>query len=150
MALMRVLYRYLAATCLTASLIFVCLRVGHLNATTVALLMLLLVLGTATRWGLREAIFTSVLCVFAFNYFFLPPLGTLTIADPQNWVALTAFIVSAIVASQLSARAKSRAEEAGPASRNRAPVSTQPRAAHGRSSGPESYRPRSYPRHLWI
>ena len=109
---MRVLYRYLAATCLTASLIFVCLRVGHLNATTVALLMLLLVLGTATRWGLREAIFTSVLCVFAFNYFFLPPLGTLTIADPQNWVALTAFIVSAIVASQLSARAKSRAEEA--------------------------------------
>jgi two-component system, OmpR family, sensor histidine kinase KdpD len=74
--------------------------------------MLLLVLGVATRWGLREGVFTSLVCMFAFNFFFLPPVTTLTIADPQNWVALTAFLVSAVTASQLSARAKSRAEEA--------------------------------------
>jgi two-component system, OmpR family, sensor histidine kinase KdpD len=93
-------------------LIFAFFKVVHVNATTVALSMLLLVLGTATKWGLREAVFTSLLCMVGFNYFFLPPVGTLTIADPQNWIALAAFIISAIVASQLSAKAKTRAEEA--------------------------------------
>lgn len=104
--------RYLICVGLTAALTLLYSTVVHVNATTVALSMLLLVLGIATRWGLREGVFTSLLCVFAFNFFFLPPVGTLTIADPQNWVALTAFLVSAVVASQLSARAKNRAEEA--------------------------------------
>jgi two-component system, OmpR family, sensor histidine kinase KdpD len=93
-------------------LVSLCFKVVHVNATTVALSMLLLVLGVATRWGLREGVVTSIVCMFAFNFFFLPPVTTLTIADPQNWVALTAFLVSAVTGSQLSARAKSRAEEA--------------------------------------
>jgi two-component system, OmpR family, sensor histidine kinase KdpD len=84
----------------------------HVNATTVALSMLLLVLGAATRWGLAEAIFTSIASVLGFNFFFLPPFGTLTIADPENWVALLAFIVTAVTVSQLSSQAKRRAEEA--------------------------------------
>ena len=46
--------------------------------------------------------------MLCFNFFFLPPVGTLTIADPQNWVALVAFLVTAIVASQLSGRARQR------------------------------------------
>jgi two-component system, OmpR family, sensor histidine kinase KdpD len=104
--------RYLICGGLAAALVLLCLTVVHVNTTTVALSMLLLVLGVATHWGLREGVLTSLLCMFAFNFFFLPPVGTLTIADPQNWVALTAFLVSAVVASQLSARAKSRAEEA--------------------------------------
>jgi two-component system sensor histidine kinase KdpD len=41
-----------------------------------------------------------------FNFFFFPPFGTLTVADPENWVALLAFMATAIVASQLSARAR--------------------------------------------
>ncbi len=89
-----------------------CFRVIHANATTVALMMLLVVLGVATRWGLAEAIFTSVAAVLAFNYYFLEPIGTLTIADEQNWVAFFAFLVTAITASQLSARAQRRAREA--------------------------------------
>ena len=109
---LRTACRFLACIAAAVALVAICFSVWHVNATTVALAMLLLVLGIATRWGLREAIFTSLLCVFAFNYFFLPPVGTLTIADPQNWVALTAFIVSAIVAGKLSAQAKSRAEVA--------------------------------------
>src|SRR5437868_1211045 len=103
--------RYLGCAGYVSTLIAVCFFL-HVNATTVALVMLLVVLGTATKWGLREAIFTAVLCMMGFNYFFLPPIGTLTIADPQNWVALAAFIVSAVIASQLSAKAKTRAEEA--------------------------------------
>ncbi len=112
MTLMRAALRYLACLACVSALVWVCHAVFRVNATTVALAMLLLVLGVATRSGLREAIFTSIACMFGFNYFFLPPVGTLTISDPQNWVALCAFLVSAVIASQLSARAKSRAEEA--------------------------------------
>jgi two-component system sensor histidine kinase KdpD len=82
------------------------------NVTTVALMMLLLVLTAATTWGLAEAIFTSVISVLAFNFFFLPPVGTFTITDPENWVALFAFVVTAVTVSQLSSKAKRRTEEA--------------------------------------
>ena len=54
----------------------------------------------------------SVTAMLAFNYFFLPPVGTFTIADPQNWVALAAFLVTSIVGSQLSARIRKEADEA--------------------------------------
>lgn len=84
----------------------------HVNATTVALVLLLVVLAVATIWGSRPAILASVLGMLGFNYFFLPPVGTLTIADPENWIALIAFLITAVVTGQLSARAKQRAEEA--------------------------------------
>lgn len=84
----------------------------RLNATTVALALLLVVLFVATKWGSRPAYVASVLGMLCFNYFFLPPVGTLTIADLQNWVALFAFLVTALTVGQLSARAKRRAEEA--------------------------------------
>src|SRR5579885_1900634 len=82
------------------------------NHTTVALSLLLAILGLATRWGLPEAILASFVAVAGFNFFFLPPVGTFTIADPQNWVALVAFLVTAITASQLSVRARRQAAEA--------------------------------------
>jgi two-component system sensor histidine kinase KdpD len=58
------------------------------------------------------SVFMSLAAVVAFNYFFLPPVGTLTIADPQNWVALFAFLVTSIMGSQLSSRIRSEADEA--------------------------------------
>jgi len=82
------------------------------NATTAALTFLLAVLLIATIWGLAEAVTASVAAVLAFNFFFLPPVGTFTIEDPQNWVALIAFLITAITASQLSARAQRRTLEA--------------------------------------
>jgi two-component system sensor histidine kinase KdpD len=48
--------------------------------------------------------------VFCLNFFFLPPLGTLTIADPQNWVALSVFLAVSLVASNLSAASRDRAQ----------------------------------------
>jgi two-component system sensor histidine kinase KdpD len=54
----------------------------------------------------------SVVAVLTINYFFLPPVGTFTIADPQNWVALLAFLVTSIMGSQLSARIRREADEA--------------------------------------
>jgi two-component system sensor histidine kinase KdpD len=80
----------------------------HVNPTTVALSYLIAILLIATRWGIVEATTASILAVLCFNFFFLPPVGTFTIADPQNWVAFVAFLATAIVASQLSGRARQR------------------------------------------
>src|SRR5204863_4419058 len=82
------------------------------NSTTIAMTFLLATLGVATWWGLLEAIVASIAGMLCFNFFFLPPLFTFYLADIQNWVALFAFLVTAVVASQLSARAKQRALEA--------------------------------------
>lgn len=85
---------------------------GHINSTTVALAFLLVVLFAAIRWGSRPAILASVVGVICFNFFFIPPIHTFTIADPQNWVALAVFFVTALTVGQLSARERRRAREA--------------------------------------
>ena len=92
---------------------FVLRSVSLGNPTTVALAFLLIVLFVAALGPLWAAIATSLVAMLAFNYFFLPPVDTWHVADPQNWIALGAFVVASIVASQLSASARARAEEAG-------------------------------------
>src|SRR6202158_1372322 len=84
----------------------------HVNQTTVALSFLLAILAVSAVWGMAVSVFMSLAAVVAFNYFFLPPVGALTIADPQNWVALFAFLVTSIMGSQLSSRIRSEADEA--------------------------------------
>ena len=85
---------------------------NHVNPTTVALSFLLVVLFVATAWGSKPAVLASLLGVVCFNFFFLPPIGTFQIRNPDNWVAFFAFLITALTAGQLSARAKRRAEEA--------------------------------------
>jgi len=82
------------------------------NPTTTALTFVVVVLLVAGAWGVVEATAASVVAALCLNVFFLPPIGTLTIADPQNWVALIAFLMTAVVASQLSGRARRRNVEA--------------------------------------
>jgi two-component system sensor histidine kinase KdpD len=105
------LVRVLGALGLISGIAFLYTRLIHVNSVTVALSFLLAVLGIATRWGLTEALAASVWGMLCFNYFFLPPIGTLTIADPQNWIALFAFVVTAVITSHLSASAKKQALE---------------------------------------
>ena len=81
------------------------------NPTTVGFTFLLVVLVVSAVWGLRYAIFAAVLATAGYNYFFLPPLYKFTIADPQNWVALFAFLFTAVVASELSEKARREAAE---------------------------------------
>lgn len=83
-----------------------------INAITVALILLLIVLFTASIWGSGPAVLASLMAVVFLNYFFLPPVGTFTIEDPDNWIALFVFLISAVTTGQLSARAKRRAAEA--------------------------------------
>ncbi len=91
----------------------------HINETTVALAMLLVVLLVASAWERRPALVASVLGMLCLNYFFLPPLYTFTIADPKNWIALTAFFITALTAGGLSSWAKQQAAGAA-ASRSQA------------------------------
>ena len=84
----------------------------RVNATTAALTFLLAILAVSTVWGIAVSVFMSIAAMFAFNYYFLPPIGTLTIRDPQNWVALFAFLVVSVLASHLSTRANQQAQVA--------------------------------------
>jgi two-component system, OmpR family, sensor histidine kinase KdpD len=82
------------------------------NATTVALSYLLVVLFVAAAARLWVGVGTSIMAMIAFNFFFLPPVGTFRIADPQNWVSLFAFLAVSLVASRLSAVARDQQREA--------------------------------------
>lgn len=85
---------------------------GITNSTIVALTFLTIVLFTAATRPLSTAVSASVLSMVSFNFFFLEPVGTLNIADPQNWVVLGAFLIVSLVASNLSSAARARAREA--------------------------------------
>jgi two-component system sensor histidine kinase KdpD len=97
--------RYLSSALLVAALVAAC-RVLHANASTAGFAFLLAVLMVSASWGLQCAIFLSVIATLSYNFFFLPPVGTFTIADPQNWIALFTFLFTAVIASQLSERAR--------------------------------------------
>lgn len=92
-----------------AIVILVFRKLFHVNPATAGFTFLLAVLVVSAVWGLRYAIALSVLATLAYNFFFLPPIGTLTIADPQNWISLMAFLVTAVIASQLAERARREA-----------------------------------------
>src|SRR5438552_4701833 len=100
------------ALALIAGITFLYRDVLHVNQTTVALSFLLAILAVSAVWGIAVSVFMSLAAMVVFNYLFLPPVGTLTIADPQNWVALFAFVVTSIVGSQLSSRIRKEADEA--------------------------------------
>src|SRR5262245_5708221 len=98
---------YVVATLGVAALTAVLIPLrAHVNSTTIGFAFLLVVLFVAILWGSKPALVASVLGMLCFNFFFLPPFYTFTIADPQNWVALTAFFITALAVGQLSARAK--------------------------------------------
>lgn len=103
--------RFLVAAATVCLITAVYFRWLHVNPTTVGFTFLLAVLVVSAGWELRYAIFMAILATLAYNYFFLPPLLHLRIADPQNWVALLTFLLTAVIASQLSERARRKAME---------------------------------------
>lgn len=83
-----------------------------INTTTAALAFLLSILFIATFLGRNPALSASTAAMLCFNYFFIPPVRTFTISDPQNLIAWAAFLITAITSGEISAYAKRRAEEA--------------------------------------
>jgi two-component system, OmpR family, sensor histidine kinase KdpD len=111
----RLLFRILqfpASLCIVAAIVILYHKGIAANATTVALTFLLGILAVATLWGMAVAVVMSVVAMLAWNFYFLPPTGTLTIADPENWVALFAFLAVAVISSHLSTRARQKAADA--------------------------------------
>lgn len=82
------------------------------NATTAGFLSLVLVLVLSAWGGWPAGVLASVAATVCFNYFFLPPFGTLAISEPSNWVALFSFLTAATVASRLVVNARRQAETA--------------------------------------
>ena len=104
--------RFTACAAALFLIVVVYARLVHVNPTTVALTFLVSVLIVSAVWGLRYALFTAFVAAAAFNYYFLPPTGTFTISDTQNWIALFALLTTAVIASELSNRARKQTEEA--------------------------------------
>lgn len=139
-ALQRAAGYVLAVVAVSAATVLLRLFRTHINPTTVALALLLVVLFVATRFGSRPAVLASLAAVFCFNLFFLPPVGTLSIADPENWVALGAFLITAVTAGELSARVNRRAEEAEAGRREIGRLYDELRSAFERASHAEALR----------
>jgi two-component system, OmpR family, sensor histidine kinase KdpD len=101
---------YLASVVLTVAALLVGLALQQfLPVSNIALVFLPGVLVSAILYGLLPSLCVCVLSVLAFNFFFLPPLYTFTIADPENVVALFFFLVVALITSNLTARTRSQA-----------------------------------------
>ena len=97
----------------TLAIIAVALGVGlalrqFLNVGSIALVFLTAVLISAIRFGLLPSLFASLVSMLAFNFFFLPPIYTFTIADPENVVALFFFLIVAVIASNLAGRTRNQ------------------------------------------
>ena len=104
--------QFAAALAIVLGIVLFFREVLPVNQTTLALTLLLAILAVSTVWSFAVSAFMSVVAMVAFNYYFLPPVGTLTIADPQNWVALAAFFITASTVGHLSTRERKRAAEA--------------------------------------
>jgi two-component system, OmpR family, sensor histidine kinase KdpD len=88
-----------------------CSRFIPVNATTAAMAYLLVILFVGTVATLSEGIIASFVAMLAFNYYFLPPVGKFTISDPQNWIALFAFLTVALVSGKLSTNFRRQQEK---------------------------------------
>jgi two-component system, OmpR family, sensor histidine kinase KdpD len=94
------------------ALTWVDFRLARVNSSTAAFTYLLLILGLATQIGRAESVAASLASMLAYNFFFLPPVGTLSISDPENWITLLSFVVAAVTTSHLSSTVRTRAEQA--------------------------------------
>ena len=103
--------QWLAAT-LAALLTTFALELAHSRATTAGMVFLVVVVVTATQAGLIISLYSALLCAISFDYFFLPPIHTLILAGPQEWVSMFTFVISSLVAGRVAERASKQKEQA--------------------------------------
>ncbi len=104
--------RYGMSVASVALTTLVLIQLPSLHQANIALLYLLVVLISATTIGLGPALLASLLAFLGFNFFFVPPLHTFTVADSQDVVRLLTFLAVAIIASSLAGRARDQADTA--------------------------------------
>src|SRR5713101_7761181 len=79
-----------------------------LDVQSISLVFLTAVLASAIAWGLLPSLFAAIVSMLAYNFFFLPPLYTFTVGDPENVLALFFFLIVAVIVSNLTARTRSQ------------------------------------------
>src|SRR5580700_1887195 len=108
----------LRAVRVTASIAIVCgilaieFHFHGLRNTTVTYSLLLAILFFAVRWDRLETIAASVVAAMGFLYYFQPPVRSFKAEDPQSYVAVAGFLITAIIVSQTALKARKRAAEA--------------------------------------
>jgi two-component system, OmpR family, sensor histidine kinase KdpD len=90
------------------------LAIGELLTTltpfpNLQMLFLVAVLLTAVSFGIWPAIYASGLSFLIYNFFFIPPLYTFTIAEPYELLALLIFLIVAVITSALAGRVRDQA-----------------------------------------
>lgn len=129
----------LALTASAISVAAVTVMIGLLHGVvpvlSLGVLYLFAVLPIAATFGLGYAIAVSVASMLAFNFFFLEPIHTLTLADSGNWLALATFVCTSIVVSELAAGIRRRATEAEQRARESALLGEIAAALLGRGDG---------------
>jgi two-component system, OmpR family, sensor histidine kinase KdpD len=98
-----------SAGMVAAALLIALVLRQFLGIANISLVFLTSVLASAVTYGLWPALFACLVSVLAFNFFFLPPLYTFTIADPENVIALVTFAIVAVIVSNLTARVRAQA-----------------------------------------
>jgi two-component system sensor histidine kinase KdpD len=96
----------------TAVSLFIGFILWQVNIANISMLYLLAVMATAVAFGRGPAVFASVLAFVVFDWFFVEPLHQLTVSDPEEWVSLLFFLLTATVTGQLAATQRQRAHEA--------------------------------------
>jgi len=104
---------------------------GLVQVQNLSLVFIVAVLGAAVRSGYGPSLFTSLSCVAVYNFFFLPPLYTFTVADPTNIVALVFFTIVAVLTSRLTARMRAQTDIASARTRVAAQLSAFARKLAG-------------------
>jgi two-component system, OmpR family, sensor histidine kinase KdpD len=89
-----------------------CLFHLHFNLSTAGSIDLLIVVLIALKVGFWEATGSSLVAVGCLAYFFAPPILSLRVADPENWVALASFELTALIVSRLSGQVQNQTREA--------------------------------------
>ncbi len=101
---------YAISTAFVAAALGVALLISQfVDLDNISLVFLAAVLASAVRHGAGPSVFAALLSVLCYNFFFLPPLYTFTIADPANVVALFFFMIVALLTSSLTARTRTQA-----------------------------------------
>ena len=95
----------------SAAMVAVALGIGLLFQHFIAVqgispVFLTAVLVSAVAWGLWPSLFAALASVLAYNFFFIPPLYTLTVGDPENLITLFFFLIVAVIVSNLTARTR--------------------------------------------
>ncbi|HYM29685.1 MAG TPA: sensor histidine kinase KdpD [Candidatus Cybelea sp.] len=101
---------YAVSTGMVAASLLVALSIDQfVSLPNVSLVFLPAIMIAAVSFGLWPSVYATVLCALAYNFFFLPPIYTFTIADPANVVALIFFGIVAVLTSNLAARSRGQA-----------------------------------------